>query len=188
MGEYNKAIEELLNNFENLQLTKLVKQVNMQTGTPTGSVGNNNLNNYEIEETSNPFRNNPIRKNKHTENFQNKRRHPIRMNTINEEFKLKSPLQLEPVPIWGYMLNLECVTNKRATMDNWSYSIILSLMQKPTHAAEGRDVNAIYNLIIYSLQGIVRHWYNGLSAAVRNIIEVKVKKSCKKYRTWSLDF
>ena len=42
MGEYNKAIEELLNDFENLQLTEIVKQVNMQSGVLTGSVGSNN--------------------------------------------------------------------------------------------------------------------------------------------------
>ena len=102
MGEYNKAIEELLNDFENLQLTELVKQVNMQVGTPTGSVGSNNLNNYETGEPSNPFGTNPIHKNKHTANFQNKKRHPTRMNTVNEEFKPKNPLLLEPVPAWGY--------------------------------------------------------------------------------------
>ena len=53
-------------------------------------------------------------------------------------------------------------------------------MQEPTHAAEGRDVDAIYDLIIYSLQGIVQNWYNGLSAIVRNIIEVEVKNNLAK--------
>ena len=52
-----------------------------------------------------------------------------------------------------------------------------TLLQEPTHAAEGRDVNAIYNLIIYSLQGIVRNRYIGLSTTVRNIIEVDVKNN-----------
>ena len=94
MGEYNKVIEELLNNFANLQLTELVKQVKMQTETPTRSIGSNNLNNYETREPSNPFRNNPTQKKKHTDNFQNKRRPPIRMSTINEEFKLQNPLLL----------------------------------------------------------------------------------------------
>ena len=102
MGKYNKAIEELLNDFENLQLTELVNQVNMQSGTPTESLGSNNPNNYETEEPSNPFRNNPIRKNKHTDNFQNKSKPPKRMTTINEEFKLKNSLLLEPVPAWGF--------------------------------------------------------------------------------------
>ena len=55
MGEYNREIEELLNDFENLQMTELVKQVNMQAGTPTGSVRSNNPNNFETGETSNPF-------------------------------------------------------------------------------------------------------------------------------------
>ena len=35
MGEYNKFIEELLNDFENLQLIELVKQANMLPGVPT---------------------------------------------------------------------------------------------------------------------------------------------------------
>ena len=86
--------EELLNDFENLQLIEFVKQVNMQIGTTTGSVGRNNPNNYETGEPSNPFRNNPTRKKKHTDNFQNKKRPPIRMSTINEEFKLQNPLLL----------------------------------------------------------------------------------------------
>ena len=30
MGEYNKSIEEILNNFKDLQITEIVKQVNMQ--------------------------------------------------------------------------------------------------------------------------------------------------------------
>ena len=104
MGEYNKAIEELLNDFENLQLTELIKQVNMQAGTPTGSVGSNNPNNYETGEPSNPFRTQPIHKNKHTANFQNKRRHPIRRSTINEEFKQKNSFLLEPVPALVWIL------------------------------------------------------------------------------------
>ena len=152
MGDYNKIIEKLLNDFENLQLTKLVKQVNIQSGTPTGSVGSTNPNNYKIGEPSNPFRTNPIHKNKHTANFQNKRRPPIRKSTINEEFKQKkNPLSLEPVPAWEYFLKINYVTDKRAALDTWRNSIILSLMQEPTYAAENRDVNAIYNLIIYFL-------------------------------------
>ena len=155
----------------------------MQAGTPTGSVGSNNPNNFERGEPSNPFQNN--HKNKHTENFKRKF---SKKSTINDEFKPKNPLQLEPVPAWGYILNLDCLTDKRATIDNWGYSIILSLLQELTHAAEGRDVNAIYNLIIFSFQGIVRNWYNGLSKTVRNIIEVEVKNSLSQsieYGIWT---
>ena len=100
MGYYNKIIEKLLNDFENLQLTELVKQVNMQSGIPTENVGSNNPNNYETGEHSNPFRNNPTRKNKHTGNFQNKRRPPMRRCTINEEFKLKKPFTFRTVLAW----------------------------------------------------------------------------------------
>ena len=42
MEEYNKSIEELLNEFENFQLTEIVKQVNMQSGVPIESVWSNN--------------------------------------------------------------------------------------------------------------------------------------------------
>jgi len=71
----------------------------MQAGILAGSVGSNNPNNYETGEPSNPFRTNPIRKNKHID-FQNKRRPPYkRMSSINEEFKQKKkPLLSEPVP------------------------------------------------------------------------------------------
>ena len=117
MGEYNKAIEELLNDFENLQFTELVKQVNMQAGTPTGSIGSNNPNNYETGESSNPLKINLIHKNKYTANFQNKRIPPIRKSTINEEFKQKNPFFLESVPAWRYFLNIDCVTDKRAALD-----------------------------------------------------------------------
>ena len=49
MDEYNKAIEELLNDFENLQLIKLVKKVNMQSGTPTESVRSKNQTTLKLE-------------------------------------------------------------------------------------------------------------------------------------------
>ena len=135
----------------------------MQAGTPTESVGSNNPNNYETGEPSNPFRTNPIHKNKYTANFQNKRRPPMKMNTINEEFKPKNPFLLEPVPTWGYFLNIDCVIDKRAALDTYRSSLILSLMQEPNYAAEDRDVNAIYSLLIYSLQGNVLNWYSGIT-------------------------
>ena len=50
-------------------------------------------------------------------------------------------------------------------------------MQEPTYASEDRDINAIYNLIIYSLQGNVLNWYSRLSLALRNLIEVDVKRN-----------
>ena len=65
---------------------------------------------------------------KDTDNFQNKRRPPMRMSTINEEFKLKNPLLLEPVPAWGYVLIIDCVTDKRTALDTWRNAIILSLI------------------------------------------------------------
>ena len=122
MGEYNKAIEKLLNDFENRQLTELIKQVNMQEGTPTGSVGSNNPNNYETGEPSNPFRTQSTHKNKHTANFQNKRGPPIRRGTINEEFKQKNHFLLELVPAWEYFLNINYVTDKRASLNTWRSS------------------------------------------------------------------
>ena len=58
MGEHNKSIEELLNDFGNLRIIEIVKQVNMQLEVTTGSIGSNNpyQNNYEHGEASNPFR------------------------------------------------------------------------------------------------------------------------------------
>ena len=55
MEEYNKSMEELSNDFENIQLIELVKQANMLPGVPTWSVGRHNPNNDEQDETSNPF-------------------------------------------------------------------------------------------------------------------------------------
>ena len=51
MNEYNNSIEELLKDFEELQIREIAKQVNPNTGTPTGSVGSNffNPDNYEGE-------------------------------------------------------------------------------------------------------------------------------------------
>jgi len=59
MNEYNKSIKELLKDFEELQITEIVKQVNTNIGAPTGSIGINffNLENYERGEPSNPFKN-----------------------------------------------------------------------------------------------------------------------------------
>ena len=59
MDEYNNSVEELLKDFEELQIREIVKQVNTNTGAPTGSVGSNFVNpdNYERGEPSNPTRN-----------------------------------------------------------------------------------------------------------------------------------
>jgi len=58
MGD-NKSIEELVKDFKELQLRKIRKQVNTNTGVLTGSIGSNFPipNNYEHGETSNPIRN-----------------------------------------------------------------------------------------------------------------------------------
>jgi len=60
LNEYNNSIKELLKDFEELQIREIVKQVNTNTGAPTGSVGSNLFNpeNYERGETSNPSRTN----------------------------------------------------------------------------------------------------------------------------------
>ena len=84
----------------------------MQSGVPIGSVGSNNLNNYEQGETSNRFRNYRSKKNKKAESFCYKRQ-----QHINEEFKPKNPLLLEPVIAWSYFLNLDCVADKRKALD-----------------------------------------------------------------------
>ena len=97
MEEYNKSIEELLNNFEGQQTTKIAKQVNMQSDVPIGSVGSNilNPNNYEQGETSNPLnigsRESRITMNKKA--YSHRRR-----QTINEELKPENPLSQEPIP------------------------------------------------------------------------------------------
>ena len=119
MGEYNKSIEELLKDFEDLQTSEIVKQVNMQSGNPTdiGSTGSNQPTSnpfYEQGETSNSFqsRRTPSLKNK-------KKPSPLtsKRQTINEEFKPKNPFLQEPVPAWGYFLNIDCVTDIRKTLE-----------------------------------------------------------------------
>ena len=54
MGEHNKSIEDLLKEFEDQQISEMAKQVNMNTGGPTRSVGVNipDPNNYEQGENS----------------------------------------------------------------------------------------------------------------------------------------
>ena len=59
----------------------------MQAGTPTGSVGSNNPNNFETGEPSNPFQN--IHKNKHTDNFKNKRKFLMRNILLMRNLNLK---------------------------------------------------------------------------------------------------
>ena len=73
MGEYNNSIEELLKDFEEMQITEIVKQVNMQTGNPTG-IGSTGSNQpppspfYEHGETSNSFQS------RRTPNLKNKKK------------------------------------------------------------------------------------------------------------------
>ena len=119
MGEYNKSIEELLKDFEDPQITEIVKQVNMQSGNPTsiGSIGSNHPtpNPFcEHGETSNSFQS------RRTPNLKNKKKPSLfssKRQTINEEFKPKNPISQEPIPAWGYFLNLECVTDIRKTLE-----------------------------------------------------------------------
>ena len=58
MDEYNNSIEELLKDFEELQIREIVKQVNTNTGAPIGSVGSNFVNpdDYEKGEPSHQSR------------------------------------------------------------------------------------------------------------------------------------
>ena len=56
MGEYNKTIEELLQEFKDLQIYEIVRQINMNTGGPIGSSSSNNPGSltFEQEERSIP--------------------------------------------------------------------------------------------------------------------------------------
>ena len=100
MDEYNNSIEELLKDFEELQIREIVKQVNTNTGAPTGSVGSNFVNphNYEREEPSNPTRSfdTPLRRS-YNKNY---RGLPPwkRKTTITEEFQPKNPIIQKPIP------------------------------------------------------------------------------------------
>ena len=104
MGEYNKSIEDLLKDFEDLQISEIVKQVNMQSDIPTGiwSIGSNHptLNPfYEQGETSNSCqcRRRPSRRNKEKQSPLT-----LKRQTINEEFKPNNPFLQESVSAWGY--------------------------------------------------------------------------------------
>ena len=126
MGDYNKSIEELLKDFEDLQITKIVKQVNMQSGNPTGigSTGSNHPTPnpfYEDGETSNSFQSSrtPSLKNKKKPSSLTSKR-----QTINEEFKPKNPLLQEPISAWGYFLNLDCVIDIRKTLETWKSTMV----------------------------------------------------------------
>ena len=44
MKECNNSIEELLRDFEELQIKEIVKQLHTNTGVPTASVGSNFFN------------------------------------------------------------------------------------------------------------------------------------------------
>ena len=94
---------------------------------------------------------------------------------INEEFKTKNPLIQEPVPYFGYFLNINCVTDRRKALDMWKVAMILNLIYEPIYADDDRDVNATYILIINSFQGIVANWFNGIFPGIRNLIELDVK-------------
>ena len=100
MNEYNNSIEELLRDFEELQIKEIVNQVNINTEAPTGSVGSNffNSKNYERGETLDPSKNyeSPLRR-IGTKNYRGRnlrRRKP----TITEEFQPKNPIIQEPIP------------------------------------------------------------------------------------------
>ena len=55
--------------------------------------------------------------------------------------------------------------------------MVLNLLYESTYAEEGRDVTAIYNLIINSFQGIVYNWHQRLSPNILNLIEIDVKRN-----------
>jgi len=95
---------------------------------------------------------------------------------INEEFKPKDPLFQEPVPSFGYFLNIYCVTDKRKALYTWKAAMTLNAIYEPAYAEEDKDINAIYNLIINSFQGTVDNWLNGISPGIRNLIELDVKR------------
>ena len=128
MNEYNNSIEELLKDFEELQIRGIVKQVNANTGAPTGSVGSNFVNpdNYERGEPSNPTRSSdtPLRSsyNKNTRGLPRRKR----KTTVTKEFQPKNPLNQEPIPPWGYFLNIDCVTDIRKTLNTWKVGMILA--------------------------------------------------------------
>ena len=151
----------------------------MQSANPTGigSTGSNQPTPnpfYEHGETSNSFqsRRTPSLKNKKKPSSLTSKR-----QTINEEFKPKNPFLQEPIPARGYFLNLVCVTDIRKTLETWKSTIVLNLLYEPAYAEEGRDVTAIYNLIINSFQGIVYNWYQRLSPNILNLIKMDVKRN-----------
>ena len=47
-----------------------------------------------------------------------------------------------------YFLNLDFVTDRRKALNVWKALIVPSLISEPVYAEEGRDANAIYNLIV----------------------------------------
>ena len=88
MNGYNNSIEELLKDFEELQIKEIGKQAKTNTGAPIESVRSKffNPDNYERGEPSNPARDyeKPLR-NKNYQGLHPRRRKAI----IIEEFKPK---------------------------------------------------------------------------------------------------
>ena len=150
----------------------------MNIGGPTGSVGSNipNPDNYEQGESSNPFnygsRRSRITKKKNAHSHR-------RRQTANETFKPKNPLTQQLLLVHGYFLNIEYVTDKRKALDVWKESMVLSLINGPIYAEDGRDINVIHNLIVNSFQGIVYNYYTGISSNIRNLIEIDVKRNLR---------
>ena len=116
MNEYNNSIEELLKDFEELQIREVVKQVNNNTGAPTGSVGSNFVNpdDYKKGEPSNQSRGTNTSFHKYSRGFP----HRKRRTTITEKFH-KNPLDQEPIPAWANFLNIDCVTDIRKALNTW---------------------------------------------------------------------
>ena len=50
-----------------------------------------------------------------------------RQQNINEVFKPKNPLLLEPVPTWGYFSNLDYVIDKRKALDAQRTFVVLAI-------------------------------------------------------------
>ena len=130
MGEYNKSIEELLKDFEDLRISAILKQVNMQSGVPTGSNHPNPNPFYEQGEASNSFQSRKPRnqKDKKRQTFNSQKR-----QAINEEFKPKNPLLQEVVPTWRYFLNMDCATEIRKAL---KLAMVLNLVYEPAYAEE----------------------------------------------------
>ena len=131
--------------------------------------GGSNKPYYEQGESSNPFHSIETYKPKGKGQRYNNINKWKQM--INEEFKPKKSFSSRTSTIFWIFSKYWFNNWQKKTLDMWKAAMILNLIYEPAYAEEERGINAIYNLIMNSFQGIVANWFNGISPSIRSLID-----------------